>query len=159
MAFGKDGFSTGRITLERQDVQAAHRLIEQLTELIAGNEPKRSPKAAKRRFDLACQIAAARRSRASLFPDDIFDEPAWDIMLCLYCAAGKNKATAIHELDRSTSAPMSTIERWVEYLVERNLVEFKDNVRNMDSKICLSENGFSRLDAYFRMLLEHDFQV
>ena len=159
MIIETDAFSSGRSTLERQDVQTAHRLIDHLNELIAGNGRKRTPEAAKRRYDLACQIGAARRSRSALFPDELFDEPAWDIMLQLYCAVGRNEVTMIHALGRSTSAPLSTIERWAEYLAERDLVERKDSADKMDSEVCLSENGFSRLDAYFRMLLEHDFQV
>ena len=159
MILENDDFSSGRITLERQDVQTAHRLIDQLNELMAGNSRKRTPEAATRRYDLACQIGAARRSRAALFPDELFDEPAWDIMLQLYCAAGRDEVTTIYALGRSISAPLSTIERWVEYLVERNLVERTDSLGNLDLEIRLSENGFSRLDAYFRMLLEHDFQV
>lgn len=155
----KDEFFSGRITLERQDVKTAHRLIDQLTELIEGNSRKRTPEAAKRRYDLACQIGAARRSRAALFPGELFDEPAWDTLLQLYCAAGRDEVTTTYALGSSTSAPLSTIERWVEFLVERNLVEYKDGLGNKDSEIRLSENGFSRLDAYFRMLLEHDFQV
>ena len=80
-------------------------------------------------------------------------------MLQLYCAAGTEEVTTAYALGRSTLAPLSTIERWVEYLVERNLVEYKDSLDNKDPEVRLSENGFSRLDAYFRMLLEHDFQV
>ena len=160
MTLKKDDFSSGRITLEQQDLQTAHRLIDQLTELIAGNGRKRTPEAAKRRYDLACQLGAARRSRAALLPNELFDEPAWDIMLHLYCAAGRDEVTTTNALGRSVSAPSSTIERWVEYLVERNLVEYKDGLSdNKDSEVRLSENGFSRLDAYFRMLLEHDFRV
>ena len=157
MIIKDDDFSSGRITLERQDVQAAHRLIDQLNELIAGNGRKRVPIAAKHRYDLACQIGAAHRSRAALFPGEPFDEPAWDIMLQLYCAAGRDEVTTIYALGRSTSAPLSTIERWVEYLVERNLVEHKVSAGNREAEVRLAENGFTKLDTYFRMLLEHDF--
>ena len=152
-------FSSGRITLERQDVQTAYRLIEQLNELMAGNGRKGTPEAAKRRYDLACQIGAARRSRAALFPGELFDEPAWDIMLQLYCLAGRDGVATIYTLGRSTSAPLSTIERWVDYLVERDLVKNEGRTDNLDREIGLSKNGFVRLDAYFRMLLEHDFQI
>lgn len=152
-------FSSGRITLERQDVQTAYWLIEQLNQLMSGNGRKRTPEAAKRRYDLACQIGAARRSRAALFPGELFDEPAWDIMLQLYCVAGRDEVATIYALGSSISAPLSTIERWVDYLVERDLVKNEGSSDNLDREIGLSENGFARLDAYFRMLLEHDFQI
>ena len=158
MTYNDDGFFSGHITLEPEDVQTAHRLIDQLNELIAGDTGKRSPEAAKRRFDLAGRISAARASRAALFPTELFDEPAWDIMLQLYCATGRDEVTTGNTLGQLTCAPLSTIERWVEYLVERDLVEHDDRL-SLDSKIQLTEHAFSRLDAYFRMLLEHDFQV
>ena len=126
---------------------------------MSGDETQRSHSTSRRGFDLACQISAARRARAALFPVHLLGEPAWDIMLCLYCAVGKNEAVTRHELGHLIASPSSTISRWIDYLVERGLVENKDDTRGIDSEICLSDNGLLRLDAYFRMLLEHDFQV
>lgn len=158
MITNEDDFTSGRITLDPQDVQTAHRLIDELNELVAGSRRRRTPEGSNRRYDLACKISAARRSRAALFPNELFDEPAWDIMLQLYCGAGRDEVTTTNALGLLTSAPLSTIERWVEYLAERDLVEHDDNL-SMDSRIRLSEIGLSRLDAYFRMLLENDFKV
>lgn len=152
-------FSPARSRLNRQDLHAAQRLIAQLGRLIFGDEMKRPSSISTRRVDLACQISAARRARAALFPVHLLGEPAWDIMLCLYCAVGKDEVVTRHELGRLIASPLSTISRWMDYLVERGLVEDKDDTRGIDTEICLSDNGLLGLDAYFRMLLEHDFQV
>ena len=154
-----DDFTSGKITLERQDVATARHLLDRLTELVGGGPSRRSGSIAKARHGLACQILASRRARAALFPNDIFDEPAWDILLQLYCAIGKNEVMTTQALGRSALSPCSTIERWVKHLVERDLVEYVNGTGRVDRQVNLSKNGITRLDAYFRMLLDHHFQV
>lgn len=154
-----DDFTSGKITLERQDVETARHMLERLTELVGGSPTLPSGENAKARHGLACQIVASRRARAALFPNDIFDEPAWDILLQLYCAMGKDEMMTAQAFGRSSLSPRSTVERWVKHLVERDLVEYVSGTGKVDCKLRLSENGIARLDAYFRMLLDNHFQV
>lgn len=148
-----------KVILERQGVATALYLIDKLVVLVTGDSSRQSGDNAKARHDLACQIVASRRSRVALFPNDIFDEPAWDILLQLYCAIGNGEAMTAKAIGRSISSPSSTIERWVSHLVEHDLIEYIDGMGNVDSQIRLSNNGITRLDAYFRMLIDHRFRV
>ena len=154
-----DNFASGNVILERQDVETARHLLDQLSVLVGGTPSRRSGNVSQARHELACQIVESRRSRAAHFPNDIFDEPAWDILLHLYCAIDEKKGVTAQALGRSISSPFSTIERWVRHLVERDLVEYIDTAGRVDPGVHLSGNGIARLDAYFRVLLEHHLRV
>lgn len=159
MIRGIDDFASGRVTLERQDVETARHMLDQLSALVGRAPSRQSGNVAQARHELACQIAKSRRSRAAHFPNDIFDEPAWDILLHLYCAIDTIEVVTAQALSRSISSPLSTIERWVRHLVECDLAEYIDAAGRVDPGVRLSGNGIARLDAYFRILLEHHFQV
>jgi DNA-binding MarR family transcriptional regulator len=146
----------GDVTLEPYQVEAAHHLIDRLTGLLtgAGNNQERSKKA---RREFAVRIAESRRARASHLPNELFDEPAWDILLQLYCEFESGAPVALQALSQSVSAPQSTLGRWLDLLVQRDLVERVDDVAGNGRAARLSGNGFSRLDAYFGMLLRKHF--
>lgn len=154
-----DDFTGWRFTLIPHDPSSARRTIDGLSVIEAIEQGDEHPQARRHRCELACRIAEARKARVKMFPGDIFDEPAWDILLALYCAAGRNKVSTMASLGQSIGAPCSTMKRWIRQLIERDLVEDHEAVRLANSNITLSRNGFLRLDAYFRMLLDRHFQV
>ena len=45
----------------------------------------------------------------------------------------------------------------MKHLIERDLVKYVNGTGRVDPQVHLSENGITRLDAYFRMLLDHHF--
>lgn len=63
----------------------------------------------------------------------------------------------VKALSRYALSHWSTVERWMKHLLERDLVEYVSGTGRVDPQVHLSENCIIRLDAYFRMLLDHHF--
>ena len=70
--------------------------------------------------DQILSVLEVRRQRSRVFGEKIFLDPAWDILLELYAAKLGDRRVTLSDL--SPVAPRSTLARWVDALVERNLV-------------------------------------
>src|SRR5437868_12556323 len=69
----------------------------------------------------ARDLVAARKLRASIFPFEIFGEPAWDILLALYVASDSLHGTAT-PVEAFSGVPLTTTIRWLKYLEAEGLV-------------------------------------
>lgn len=63
-----------------------------------------------------------RRKRVDLFGDDLFADPAWDIMLDLYAAGIEGRVVCITSACIASGVPTTTALRWVTLLVNRGAV-------------------------------------
>lgn len=73
-------------------------------------------------------ILAQRLTRSLVLDRDIFGEPGWDILLCAFIARRKGTDCALEEVARAINATPSITERWVNLLVEKNMLYFKENM-------------------------------
>ena len=64
----------------------------------------------------------ARRLRSRFLPDDLFADPAWDIMLDLLQAELLHQRVAVSSLCVAAAVPATTALRWITTLVQRGLV-------------------------------------
>lgn len=64
----------------------------------------------------------ARRERDSFFPEGLFADPAWDILLDLYVARYLGKPIGVSSACVGASVPQTTGLRWLERLVDLGLV-------------------------------------
>lgn len=71
---------------------------------------------------LAKRIKAIRESRAALLEPSLFGEPAWNILLALYVAAGERYALSISALCAESGVPATTAARSISRLLELNMV-------------------------------------
>jgi DNA-binding MarR family transcriptional regulator len=62
----------------------------------------------------------ARRSRH--FPDELFTDPAWDMLVALALAGEEHRKLSISQLSAATSVPATTAHRWISSLTELGLV-------------------------------------
>ena len=67
-------------------------------------------------------ILRARRLRASFLPDDLFADPAWDMLLDLLYAELAQHRVAVSSLCVAAAVPPTTALRWLTTLVKRGLV-------------------------------------
>lgn len=99
---------------------------------------------------LAEEVYRDRRRRAQHFPQRLLGEPAWDILLDLYVAAGRGEAVSVSNACRAADAPSSTALRWLQHLEQEGLVDRiadpKDGRRHFAR---LTSRGTERMDAYF----------
>lgn len=89
----------------------------------AGGAAARAPRPARGHLALARQAYALRRKRAAIFGNpDLFGEPAWDILLDLFIAAGEGKSVSVSSACIGSAAPATTGLRWLGILADEGLV-------------------------------------
>jgi hypothetical protein len=122
----------------------------------AASEPAETPSArparpARNHLALARKAYALRRKRASVFGNpDLFGEPAWDILLDLYIAAGEGKPVSVSSACIGSAAPATTGLRWLGVLADEGLV-----VREADAEdhrrvlVRLTPAGQTAMDRFF----------
>ena len=113
--------------------------------------PARSSRPARSHLALARKTYALRRKRASIFGNpDLFGEPAWDILLDLYIAAGEGKPVSVSSACIGSAAPATTGLRWLGVLADEGLV-----VREADAEdhrrvlVRLTPSGQAAMDRFF----------
>ena len=65
----------------------------------------------------------ARRLRESLFPEPIFADPAWDILLELYACKLEGTRVCVSNACIAAQVPHTTALRWLDRLEEFGLIE------------------------------------
>jgi hypothetical protein len=71
--------------------------------------------------DRVMHVIRARRLRSRFFPDDLFADPAWDMMLALFHAELMQHRMSISTLCKAAGVPSTTAMRWLAAMVERGL--------------------------------------
>jgi hypothetical protein len=117
----------------------------------AETTPARPARPARNHLALARKAYALRRKRASVFGNpDLFGEPAWDILLDLYIAAGEGKPVSVSSACIGSAAPATTGLRWLGVLADEGLV-----VREADAEdhrrvlVRLTPAGQAAMDRFF----------
>ena len=96
-------------------------------------------------------VLRARRLRESMFPANLFADPAWDILLDLMAARLENAQVSVSSLCIAAAVPPTTALRWIRQLTERGLLERQadpDDGRRIF--IALSEHGAALIVRWFR---------
>lgn len=79
-------------------------------------EQNRRPLVKSDAAEFVSQFIRTRRKRKSLFSNNLFSDPAWDILLQLFLADLRGQRMAITDVARATSIPTATTIRWIETL-------------------------------------------
>lgn len=72
---------------------------------------------------LACRIYDARRTRDRMLDKQLFGEPAWDMLLALYCLPARGERLGVTALSHAADVPQSTGHRWQAILTKEGLIE------------------------------------
>jgi hypothetical protein len=78
----------------------------------------------------AAQVMAvirARRLRDRHFPDGIFADPAWDMMLTLFYSELSQRRVSVSTLSGAASVPPTTALRWINAMVEKGVFMRQDD--------------------------------
>jgi DNA-binding MarR family transcriptional regulator len=111
-----------QVTLTDEELAAARALLEQLI----GEDVS----SAARLPRLACGIHNIRRERRRFFPDQVFADPAWDMILALYCAEDRGERLSVTSLGYSVGLPQATAARWIGSLRRAGLIEQQQDERD-----------------------------
>lgn len=69
------------------------------------------------------RIIAARRQRDKVFGDDLFADPAWDILLDLYAAFLEERQVSVSSLCIAAAVPPTTALRWLKLMTKSGWLE------------------------------------
>jgi DNA-binding MarR family transcriptional regulator len=95
-------------------------------------------------------VLRARREREVIFGQDLFADPAWDILLDLYAAQLEQRRVATSELCCAAAVPATTALRWIEKLQRTHLiVRTADPLDGRRVFVELSERGAAAMHDFF----------
>jgi DNA-binding MarR family transcriptional regulator len=96
------------------------------------------------------QAITARTRRFDYLRADLFADPAWDILLQLYCAELTQQQTTVSTLVERTNVPSTTALRWITMLECDQLIDRKiDLAETRRVVLALTSRGLEAMDGYF----------
>ena len=155
MASGQNSPTTN---VSQSDMAALKRILNSLDESFgkASNDHRAIHACESREaIVLARRLKSARDGRSRLFQQDLFGEPAWDMMLALYIARGEGYRLSISELSHRSGVSATTALRWINIIIDLGLARRIPNTLDARSAFIESTDLLSaRMDEYLRGLLD-----
>lgn len=94
-------------------------------------------------------VIRARRMRAQFFADELFADPAWDMLLDLFAAELERRQVSVSSLCIAAAVPPTTALRWIGTLHEAGLFERQaDPSDRRRAYIGLSAKGLEGMRSY-----------
>jgi DNA-binding MarR family transcriptional regulator len=122
------------------------RLLSLLRSTAARISKPRSLRAAHR-SEIALQLYAIRRERHQFFNDDIFGEPAWDILLILYWAEMEQLRLTVSNVCDAACVPQTTALRWINKLeLDGTILRAPHPYDGRVFRLSLSEHAVEMMD-------------
>lgn len=141
------------IKLSGDDIAAVRRVLSQLDEAVGMSQPPVLRGHELRR--IACRILEFRRSRATFLNAAMLGEPAYEMLLCLYVSEGAGDPMTPARLAELTDVPHSSALRWIDYLVDKELVTREAHPSDRRATVIdLTPKGKQALDALLQALHE-----
>ena len=98
---------------------------------------------------LAERLYAERRRRDALFPDGLFGEPAWDLLLAMFVARDRNQATILCKAYKAAGVTDTTGRRLLDRMEEEGLITRRRAPRSRKMRIVeLTDLAVERLTDY-----------
>lgn len=91
--------------------------------MVIQTESAKNPLARSSLAQTAENLVRVRSLRAEIFPSDIFDEHAWNMMLRLFVAHANEDDLSEGELIAATGTPPGVGQRWLAHLVADEQIE------------------------------------
>ena len=118
--------------------------------VLSGRAPPRLPDSA-----LVRRLLRHRQQRTAFFGDDLFSDPAWDMLLDLTAARGERKRVSVTSLCIAAGVPATTALRWIGQMTEQGLfVRIDDRADRRRAFIDLSDKAAAGMASYFAALAD-----
>lgn len=135
-------------------------IAAQLSEVAANQHSDAPPPATANSAANAKQVSSLalarhayglRRQRGAIFgSDELFGEPAWDILLDLYIAHAQGTPVSVSSACIGSASPPTTGLRWLSVLAQKGLVNREnDPADHRRIMVRLTEQGVSALEQFF----------
>jgi hypothetical protein len=105
-------------------------------------------------------IIKTRRLRDRFFANELFADPAWDILLDLKAAAQEGQKVSVSSLCIAAAVPPTTALRWITAMTESGMLvrrQDPDDARRVF--IDLSDDTNAKLDDYFAAAATRSGQI
>lgn len=135
-------------------------IAARLRDAASGGEPPpaqpRPSRTMRNHLALARKAYALRRKRQAIFGNpDLFGEPAWDILLDLFIAAGEGKSVSVSSACIGSAAPATTGLRWLGVLSDEGLVvRENDPADHRRVLVRLAPAGNAAMERFFEAVGE-----
>ncbi|HEY1091093.1 MAG TPA: winged helix DNA-binding protein [Burkholderiaceae bacterium] len=101
------------------------------------------------------RIIRQRQLRARFFEEDLFADPAWDMLLDLAAARAEHKRVSVTSLCIAAGVPATTALRWIGQLTEAGLLQrVEDDTDRRRAFITLTDRAADAVARYFAELSE-----
>ena len=95
-------------------------------------------------------MLAERRTREAIIGEDLFADPAWDMLLGLYGAYLGQRILSTSQLVSASAVPATTALRWIDKLDSVGLVERTPDPHDRRRvSVELSQAGVAKMRSYF----------
>jgi len=102
----------------------------------------------------------ARRLRNRPFPEVLFEDPAWDMLLDLYAAHLERAQVSVSSLCIAAAVAPSTALRWIGRMTEDGLfVREPDPFDRRRAFMALSDAALDRMNRYFATLAQNGLAI
>ncbi|QIG81596.1 MarR family winged helix-turn-helix transcriptional regulator [Stakelama tenebrarum] len=105
-------------------------------------------------------VIRARRLRAQFFAEDLFADPAWDMLLDLFAAKQERRRVSVSSLCIAAAVPPTTALRWIGGMHEAGLFErHADPDDRRRAYIALSRQADEKMRGYFAALRRQGLNI
>ena len=129
--------------------------LDQVAEASAADLRAKAPNAPSRQAlcQLACRIYDARRTRDKMLDRQLFGEPAWDMLLALYCLPARGEILSVTALAHAADVAQSTGHRWQTIMTKEGLIERgPQGVDARRQSVRLTKKGRELMQSYLSRL-------
>ncbi|MEP3050570.1 MAG: MarR family transcriptional regulator [Erythrobacter sp.] len=96
------------------------------------------------------QIIANRQARSKFFGEELFADPAWDMLLDLTAAHAEHRRVSVTSLCIAAGVPATTALRWVRQMVDGGVfVRVADSTDRRRAFVALSDSSANAMANYF----------
>lgn len=96
-------------------------------------------------------IIRGRQMRLRFFGEDLFADPAWDMLLDLTAARAERRRVSITSLCIASGVPTTTALRWIKLLEQSGLVQrIEDETDRRRAFISLTDRGADAMARFFK---------
>ena len=160
LTLSTDVASSGELSGDDIQVQINLRLqLEEIADVEAAQLricDHRSPVDQELR-DLAHKIYKDRRLRDRIVGERLFGEPAWDMLLALYCFPSRGEALSVTSLTYAADVPQATGLRWQRTLTGQGMIERGSHGADARRKfVRLTSTGKAMMDRILTRLFHSD---
>lgn len=111
-------------------------------------------------LETAVRVYADRRERSKHFErEQIFGEPAWDMLLDLYIHQARNEKVSVKSALIGSGASASTAMRWLGVLDAEGLIRSEDDPADSARRLVrLTPEGYEGITRYLEQIARHVWQ-